>query len=78
MRLICSTYPFALGHNGVVLLWIIPLILRNGSISLDANCPQLTLVSVSDKPCTEKILNNLEIMAVEVVLFKISTNANRE
>ena len=77
-RLIRSTYPFAWDHNGAVLLWVIPLILRKDSISLDVNCPPLSLVSVCGKPCTEKILNNLEVMVAEVVLFKISTNGNRE
>ena len=77
-RLIRSTCPFAWGHNGVVLLWVIPLILRKDSTSLDVNYPPLSLVSVSGRPCTEKILNNLEIMVEEVVLFKISTNGNRE
>ena len=55
---------------------VIPLILRKGSISLDANCAPLSLVGVSGKPFTEKILNNLEIMVAEVVRFKISTNGN--
>ena len=72
-QLIRSTCPFAWDHNGIVLLWVIPLILRNYSISLDVDCPPLLLLSVFGKPCTEKILNNLEKMVAEVVLFKIST-----
>ena len=77
-RLIRSICPFARGYNGRVLVWVIPLILRKDSIILDVNCSRLSLVSVSGEPCTEKILNNLEIMVAEVVLFKISTNGNRE
>ena len=76
--LIRSTCPFAWGYNGVVLLWVIPLILRKDSISLDVNCPPLSFVSVSDQPCTERVLNDLEIMVAEVALFKISTNGDRE
>ena len=78
MPLIHSTCPFAWGHNVVILIWVIPLILRKDSISLDVNYPPLSLVSVSGKPCTEKVVNYLEIMVAEVVLFKISTNGNRE
>ena len=51
------------------------MVLRNDSISVDVNYPPLSLVSISGKPYTEKILNNLEIMFAEVVLFKISTNS---
>ena len=37
----------------------------------------MSLVSVSDEPCTEKISDNLEIMLASY-FFKISTNGNRE
>ena len=76
--LILSPYLFAWRYNGVVLLWLIPSIVRKYAISLDVDCPPLSLVGVSGKPCAEKILNNLEVMIAEVVLFKISTNGNRE
>ena len=68
-RLIRLTFPFAWGHSGVVLLWAIPLILRNDSISLDVKFPPSSLVSVFGKPYTKKILNNLEIMFAEVNMW---------
>ena len=37
---------------------------------ITCNCPPLSLVTVSGKPYTKKILNNLEIMVAEVVLLK--------
>ena len=77
-RLSHSTCPFAWDHNGAVLLWTTPLILRNESISLDVNCPSLSLFSISGKPCTDQILSSLEIMFAEAVRTEIDKSSPLE